>query len=71
MQRTPEKEENTAYINTKISGEPAKILQKLEERHLVQDNTDAICQALISLWERVIQRDMMQRELDLRERELL
>lgn len=63
-------ENKIVYINTKVAGEPAEILKRLKERHIVQDNTDAICQGLFALWEHVMQRDALQRDLELKQREL-
>ena len=66
----PKSNRVVVYINTKISGEPAVIIQKLKERGLAQDNTDCISQALIALWERVIQRDSLEKELELKQQEI-
>ncbi|AIF84506.1 hypothetical protein NTE_02456 [Candidatus Nitrososphaera evergladensis SR1] len=50
-------------INTEIEGEPAKILLELKQRGLVSDNTDAVNQGLLVLYDRVLKRDMARLQL--------
>lgn len=50
-------------INTKISGQPAEILLELKRRGLVTSNTDAIIQALMALYENVVDRDLRAAQL--------
>jgi hypothetical protein len=50
-------------INTKISGQPAEILLELKRRGLVTSNTDAIIQALMALYEKVVDRDLRAAQL--------
>ena len=50
-------------INTCISGQPAEILLELKRRGLATSNTDAIIQALIALYEKVVDRDLKAAQL--------
>ena len=52
------KSQTRVRINTEIEGEPAKILLELKQRGLVSDNTDAVNQGLLVLYDRVLKRDM-------------
>lgn len=50
-------------INTEIEGEPAKILLELKQRGLVSDNTDAVNQGLLVLYDRMLKRDLARLQL--------
>ncbi|MEP0826459.1 MAG: hypothetical protein HRF40_13330 [Nitrososphaera sp.] len=50
-------------INTEIEGEPAKILLELKQRGLVSDNTDAVNQGLLVLYDRTLRRDLARLQL--------
>ena len=50
-------------INTQISGQPAEILVELKSRGLVTSNTDAVIQALLALYEKVVERDLKAAQL--------
>jgi hypothetical protein len=50
-------------INTEIEGEPAKILLELKKRGLVSDNTDAVNQGLLVLYDRTLRRDLARLQL--------
>lgn len=54
-------------INTRIDGEPAKILRKLKEKGKSRDYTDRICQAIFALNDVVMARETRQKELELEE----
>ena len=56
--RTQIEKSVTVKINTKISGDSAKVLLELKRRGIVTSNTDAIIQGLFALQEKVIQRDL-------------
>jgi len=45
-------------LNTDVRGEPAAVLLELKNRGLVRDNTDAITQGLLALYDRVLERDL-------------
>lgn len=50
-------------INTEVEGEPAKILLELKQRGLVSDNTDAVNQGLLVLYDRTLRRDLARLQL--------
>lgn len=50
-------------INTEIEGEPAKMLLELKQRGLVSDNTDAVNQGLLVLYDRTLKRDLARLQL--------
>ena len=50
-------------INTTISGQPAEILLELKRRGLATSNTDAIIQALVTFYEKVVDRDLRAAQL--------
>jgi hypothetical protein len=50
-------------INTEIEGEPAKILLELKKRGIVSDNTDAVNQGLLVLYDRTLRRDLARLQL--------
>ena len=52
-------------INTEVVGEPAMILLELKSRGLVRDNTDAVTQGLMALYEKVLKRDLARMKLRL------
>lgn len=52
-------------INTEVVGEPAVILMELKSRGLVRDNTDAVTQGLMALYEKVLKRDLARMRLRL------
>lgn len=58
-----DKPQTRIRINTEIEGEPAKILLELKKRGLVSDNTDAVNQDLLVLYERVLRRDLARLQL--------
>lgn len=58
-----DKPQTRVRINTEIEGEPAKILLELKKRGLVSDNTDAVNQGLLVLYDRVLERDMARLQL--------
>lgn len=58
-----DKPQTRVRINTEIEGEPAKILLELKKRGLVSDNTDAVNQGLLVLYDRVLKRDMARLQL--------
>lgn len=45
-------------VNCEISGEPARIFLELKQRGIVSSARDAVVQGLLSLHERVLQRDL-------------
>lgn len=45
-------------INTEVRGEPASVLLELKRRGLVRDNTEAVTQGLLALYEKVLERDL-------------
>lgn len=53
----PKVNELKIRINGTISDEPAQILLELKSRGLARSNMDAIGQALVSFYERVLERD--------------
>ncbi|MDG6995554.1 MAG: hypothetical protein JRN52_06510 [Nitrososphaerota archaeon] len=54
-------------INIELGGEPAQILNELKHRGLVQNNVDAVAQALIALHEKIIKRDLAKLRLGLQQ----
>ena len=52
-------------INIELGDEPAKILNELKQRGLVKDNPDAVSQALLALYDRVLKRDLVKLRLGL------
>jgi hypothetical protein len=50
-------------INTTISGEPARILIELKNRGIATSNTDAIIQALFTLYDKIVERDLKTAQL--------
>lgn len=59
----PSKQTTRVRINTEIEGEPAEILLELKQRGLVSDNTDAVNQGLLVLYDRVLRRDLARLQL--------
>lgn len=55
------------HVNCEIQGEPAEILLELKRRGLVLSNTDAVSQALLALYDRVLERDLRKTRLGLQE----
>jgi hypothetical protein len=58
-----DKPQTRVRINTEIEGEPAKILLELKKRGLVSDNTDAVNQGLLVLYDRTLRRDLARLQL--------
>lgn len=58
-----DKPQTRVRINTEIEGEPAKILLELKQRGLVSDNTDAVNQGLLVLYDRTLRRDLARLQL--------
>ena len=58
-----DKPQTRVRINTEIEGEPAKILLELKQRGLVSDNTDAVNQGLLVLYDRTLKRDLARLQL--------
>lgn len=58
-----DKPQTRIRINTEIEGEPAKILLELKNRGLVSDNTDAVNQGLLVLYDRTLKRDLARLQL--------
>jgi hypothetical protein len=58
-----DKPQTKVRINTEIEGEPAKILLELKQRGLVSDNTDAVNQGLLVLYDRTLKRDLARLQL--------
>lgn len=57
------KQTTRVRINTEIEGEPAEILLELKQRGLVSDNTDAVNQGLLVLYDRTLRRDLARLQL--------
>ena len=57
------KQTTRVRINTEIEGEPAEILLELKQRGLVSDNTDAVNQGLLVLYDRTLKRDLARLQL--------
>jgi hypothetical protein len=51
-------QEHKVSVRCIISGDPAKIFLELRRRGLVRSTRDAVVQGLMSLHERVVQRDL-------------
>jgi len=56
-------ESNVVHIRASIEGEPARILLELKRRGLARSNVDAISQSLITLWEKIIARELREAQL--------
>ncbi len=59
----PSRQITRVRINTEIEGESAKMLLELKKRGLVSDNTDAVNQGLLVLYDRVLRRDLARLQL--------
>jgi hypothetical protein len=53
-----ESQEHKVSVRCIISGEPAKIFLELKRRGIVRSTRDAVVQGLMSLHERIVQRDL-------------
>lgn len=56
--RSEPREEVKVRINTVLKNEPAEVLVQLKQRGLARSNTDAISQALLAFYEKVLDRDL-------------
>jgi hypothetical protein len=56
--RFDESQEYKVSVRCIISGEPARIFLELKRRGLVRSTRDAVVQGLMSLHERIVQRDL-------------
>ncbi len=56
--RSEQKEEVKVRINTVLKNEPAEVLLQLKRRGLARSNTDAISQALLVFYEKLLDRDL-------------
>ena len=56
--RFDELQEYKVSVRCIISGEPARIFLELKRRGLVRSTRDAVVQGLMSLHERIVQRDL-------------
>ncbi len=56
--KDPRGQEILVRINTVLRSEPARVLLELKRRGIVRSNTDAICQALLVYYDRVLERDL-------------
>jgi len=62
---SPENKERTArvHIRCAINGEPARVLLELRRRGIIRSNADAVCQGLLTLWEKIVRRELEEAQL--------
>jgi len=51
------------HIRCMINGEPARVLLELRRRGIIRSNTDAVCQGLLTLWEKIVRRELEEAQL--------
>lgn len=61
--RSRGKESSRVHIRCSIDGEPARILLELKHRGIIRSNADAVCQGLLTLWEKVLRRELAEAEV--------
>lgn len=62
--RSRGKESSRVHIRCSIDGEPARILLELKHRGIIRSNADAVCQGLLTLWEKVLRRELQEAQLE-------
>ena len=56
--KKPEENKKRIRINTSISGIYAEILNEVKNRGIARSNTDAVCQGLLALRDKILESDL-------------